>query len=624
MRKKTILAVLTAVCLLFFLCCGIYQTKGMDADYEDEIEYVIGVSQANMREAWRLALINEIEEEAAKYKNIRIITADATSTVKKQKQDVDKLLGFGIDLLIISPCDTGKLTGKVEEVYKSGIPVIVMDRGVEGFEYSLFIGPDNTLIGKQAGECVVKLLDGKEGTVLELCGSAASIQSQERSAGFDSVLEGHAKIEKRVCRLETEMKDQAYDTVKSMREELREVDVIFANNDYVALGAYEALKSMRMHKRIQIVGSDGFTGKDEGVDLVRKEKIAATISCPTGGREAIQYAMNILKQESGVPKQVILRSHTITKDNAVQYLASLDKESVDDGRRITVGYAQVGQESQWRLANTRSIQDAAKEFNVELLFEDANQSQEKQIAAIRRFIKEEVDVIVVSPVVETGWDEVLGEAREAGIPVVMSDRKIETKRDDLTSTYIGADFMEEGRRAMRWIKDNVKPEEGKVKILELMGNKGASPTEERGMGFEEIMRDYPDYEIIYSEYGDYTYEGGKKIIEEYLESETWDVDVIYSQNDDMALGAIEALENHGIAPGTDVKIVSVDGTRDAFRAMADGKLNCAVECNPLLGAPLMKAVRDMVAGKEMPLRIITEEKVYDQSEAEDLMKTRAY
>lgn len=624
MRKKTILAVLAAVCLFFFLCCIIYQTNGMAADYEDEIEYVIGVSQANMREAWRLALINEIEEEAAKYKNIRIITADATSTVKKQEQDVDKLLKFGIDLLIISPCDTAKLTGKVEEVYKSGIPVIVMDRGVEGFEYSLFIGPDNTLIGKQAGECVVELLDGKEGTVLELCGSAASIQSQERSAGFESVLKGYPKIEKRVCRLETEMKDQAYDTVKDMRRELRDVDVIFANNDYVALGAYEALKSMRMHQKIQIVGSDGFTGKDEGVDLVLEEKIAATISCPTGGREAIQYAMNILKEESGVPKQVILRSHTITKDNAAQYLESLDRECVDDGKPITVGYAQVGQESQWRLANTRSIQEAALEFNVDLLFEDANQSQERQIAAIRRFIKQDVDVIVVSPVVETGWDEVLGEAKAAGIPVVMSDRKIETDQEDLTTTYIGADFIEEGRRAMRWVKDNVKPGKGRVNILELKGNKGASPTEERGLGFDEVMKEHPEYQIVYSDYGDYTYDGGREIIEEYLEAEQWDVDVIYSQNDDMALGAIKALENHGISPGVDVKIVSVDGTRDAFQAMVDGKLNCAVECNPLLGAPLMKAIRDMVAGKEMPLRIITEEKIYDQSVAEDLIKTRAY
>lgn len=624
MRKKTILAVLAAVCLFFFLCCIIYQTKGISADYEDEIEYVIGVSQANMREAWRLALINEIEEEAAKYKNIRIITADATSAVKKQEQDVDKLLKFGIDLLIISPCDTAKLTGKVEEVYKSGIPVIVMDRGVEGFEYSLFIGPDNTLIGKQAGECVVELLNGKKGTVLELCGSAASIQSQERSAGFDSVLKEYPKIEKKVCRLETEMKDQAYDTVKEMQSELGDVDVIFANNDYVALGAYEALKSMRMHKKIQIVGSDGFTGKDEGVDLVMEEKIAATISCPTGGREAIQYAMNILNEESGVPKQVILRSHTITKDNAAQYLESLDRECVDDGRPITVGYAQVGQESQWRLANTRSIQEAALEFNVKLLFEDANQSQERQIAAIRRFIEEEVDVIVVSPVVETGWEDVLGEAKKAGIPVVMSDRKIETEQEELTTTYIGADFLEEGRRAMRWVRDNVKPDNGRVNILELKGNKGASPTEERGMGFEEIMKDYPEYQIVYSEYGDYTYEGGKEIIEKYLETEQWDVDVIYSQNDDMALGAIQALENHGISPGVDVKIVSVDGTREAFQAMVDGKLNCAVECNPLLGAPLMKAIRDMVAGKEMPLRIITEEKIYDQSVTEDLIKTRAY
>ena len=163
-----------------------------------------------------------------------------------------------------------------------------------------------------------------------------------------------------------------------------------------------------------------------------------------------------------------------------------------------------------------------------------------------------------------------------------------------------------------------------MNILELKGNKGASPTEERGKGFAEVLKECPEYQIIYSEYGDFTYEGGKEVVEQYLQSHDWDVDIIYAHNDDMALGAIETLEQHGISPGTDVKIISVDGTEDAFHAMVAGKLNCAVECNPLLGAPLMKAVRDMVAGKEMPVRIITEEKVYDQSVAEDLISQRAY
>lgn len=623
MKKREVFIIFLTAVLVFLLCWGLYRRYSTRADYEDEIEYVIGVSQANMRESWRLALIQELQEEADKYDNIRIIVTDATSEVEKQGRDVDKLLEFGIDLLIISPLDSDQMTEKVKEVYQEEIPVIVMDRAVEGFDYSLFIGPDNELIGNQGGECVVELLGGETGDVLELCAAPETLQSRDRSRGFQDVLDGFPEIRRTTVNLESATKDPAYDLIRSMEEELQAIEVIFANNDAVALGAYEALHTMGMEKQIQIVGCDGFTGEDEGVDLVQKDKLAATITCPTGGKEAIQYAINILNKDSGVPKQVILRSHTLTKENADEYLTELKKESVDDGKEIKVGFSQVGEESQFRLANTKSIQEAAEAFHVKLYVEDANQSQEKQIASIRHFIEQKVDAIVISPVIETGWDEVLREAKEAGIPVVMSDRKIDTEAD-LVATYIGADFIEEGRRAMRWIRDNV-PTYGKVvNIMELQGNEGASPTVERKEGFEEVLGENSQYQLSYSAYGDFTKEGGRQVVEEYLEKRQWDIDVIFSHNDDMAFGAIEALKKHGIRPGIDVKIISVDATREAFEAMIQGELNCSVECNPLLGEPLMKAIRDMMAGKEMPLRIITEEKVYDQTVAKDLIHQRAY
>lgn len=623
MKKRELLMIVLTAVLVFLLCLGFYRRYSTGADYEDEIEYVIGVSQANMRESWRLALIQELQEEADKYENIQIIVTDATSDVEKQGRDVDKLLEFGIDLLIISPLDSDQMTEKVKEVYLEEIPVIVMDRAVEGFDYSLFIGPDNELIGRQGGECVVKLLEGEKGNVLELCAAPETIQSRERSRGFQEVLDAVPEIKRTTVNLEKATKDPAYDLIRSMKDELKTTEVIFANNDAVAFGAYEALHAMGMEKQIRIVGCDGFTGEDEGVDLVQRDKLAATITCPTGGKEAIQYAVNILNKDSGVPKQVILRSHTLTKENADEYLTELKKVSVDDGKEIRVGFSQVGQESQFRLANTKSIQEAAEAFDIKLYMEDANQSQEKQIASIRHFIEQKVDAIVISPVVETGWDEVLREAKEAGIPVVMSDRKIDTEAD-LVATYIGADFIEEGRRAMRWIRDNV-PSYGKViNIMELQGNEGASPTVERKEGFEEVLEEHSRYQLSYSAYGDFTREGGRKVVEDYLEKHQWDIDVIFSHNDDMAFGAIEALKEHGIRPGVDVKIISVDATREAFEAMIQGELNCAVECNPLLGEPLMKAIRDMMSGKEMPLRIITEEKVYDQTVAKELIHQRAY
>ena len=616
MKRKWMAA---AAAVLILLAAGVwwlYTERGRGQI--EQVDYVIGVSQANMRETWRLALISEIEDAAAEYPNIRLIMTDATSDGEKQKKDVERLMQFDIDLLIISPGDAREMTDVIGQVYQK-IPVIVMDRGVEGFDYTLFIGPDNELIGRQAGE----------GAAKRLCGSENSISSAERSKGFDLVLSREPGIVREQFRVEQESRDQAEDLFLELGQRLAGVDVVFAHNDYMASGVYEAVKKLGYSP--EIIGVDGFSGPNGGMDLVRQGKLSETITCPTGGKEAIRYAMDILNEVSGVPKQVILRSHNITIDN-VDSEVKWEQYKKKDRNTIQVGYSQVGTESAWRLANTESIKSAAREAGISLHFEDADQQQERQIEAIRTFIREEVDVIVLSPVVDSGWDEVLTEAREAGIPVLLSDRRIETEDDGLYLTYIGADFMEEGRRAMRWIAANVKTEHGAVKIMELQGTLGASPTVERKRGFEEQMAGNPGYRIAgnpgyriaYSESGDFTYEGGRRIIEDYIENYPWDIDVIYAHNDDMALGAVNALEEHGIHAGSDVVIVSVDGTKDAFQAMIDGKLNCAVECNPLLGPQLMKAVQDLMEGKELPLRIITEEKVYDQTDAREVMKERRY
>ena len=597
-----------------------------DGGSKKGVASIIGVSQANMREEWRVALINELREETARYEDIQIVTTDATGSAAKQIQDIDNLIGFGMDLLIISPCDEKIMGDKIKEVYDSGIPVIVMDRAVEGFDYTLYIGPDNEVIGQQAGSYIKNLLGEKGGDVVVLQGNPASVQGTERLLGFKSVIDGSSDISLHEVYMGAESKDAAYDMVITAKNIVEKADIIFAYSDNMALGACDAVKALGLENKVMIVDCDGFKGADEGIDLVSQGRLKATVSCPIGGKEAIDYALSILNNESGVPKQVILRSNIIDKENVEENLSRINAETADDGKRIKVGYSQVGQESNWRLANTKSIEESAKDFNIELHMEIADQSQEKQFEAIRSFISEGVDVIVVSPVVETGWDEVLREAKAAGIPVIMSDRNVlvENREENLTTTYLGADFVEEGRRAMRWIRDNVEADDGNKHIMEIMGNVGASPTEERDRGFREILSENPAYDISYSAYGDFTFEGGKKVIREYLEKNEWDIDIIFSQNDDMALGAIEELKAHGIKPDEDVKIISVDATTEAFEAMVRGELSCAVECNPIIGPQLMKAIRDLCSGKQMPFRIITDEKVYDQSVAEDYIRKRLY
>ena len=212
--------------------------------------------------------------------------------------------------------------------------------------------------------------------------------------------------------------------------------------------------------------------------------------------------MEILQEASGVPKQVILRSHSVTKENADAYEAGLNRSYEEPDKIIDVGYAQVGTESAWRLANTQSIKTAAKECGINLIYEDCNQSQERQIEALRRFIEMDVDVSVLSPVVDSGWDEILEEAQEADIPVLLSDRKVSTKKDDMYMTFIGADFLEEGRRAMRWVAETMEDPEECVRIMEIEGTVGASPSEERSKGFKEVMQEYPNCDIVYSSCGD--------------------------------------------------------------------------------------------------------------------------
>lgn len=286
-----------------------------------------------------------------------------------------------------------------------------------------------------------------------------------------------------------------------------------------------------------------------------------------------------------------------------------------------VGFSQIGAESAWRTANTQSIQDEAKKRGVELKFSDAQQKQENQIRAIRSFIAQKVDVIAFSPVVETGWEPVLQEAKKAGIPVIVSDRRPDVP-EDLYVTFIGADFVKEGQMAADWL---AKKMDGKAVIAELEGTPGSAPANDRKKGFAEEIAKYPDMKVVFSQTGEFTRAKGKEVMEALLKSPTGkQINVLYAHNDDMALGAIQAIEEAGLKPGKDIIIVSVDAVRGAFEAMIAGKLNCTVECNPLLGPPLFDAIEAVMAGKSLPKRTIIEDHVFDQSVAEKELPNRKY
>ena len=296
----------------------------------------------------------------------------------------------------------------------------------------------------------------------------------------------------------------------------------------------------------------------------------------------------------------------------------------DAAKPIVLGFSQIGAESEWRTANTTSVQSAAKDAGITLRFSDAQQKQENQIKALRSFIAQRVDVIAFSPVVETGWETVLREAKAAKIPVILTDRAVDVSDDSLYMSLIGSDFVEEGRRAGRWLLENTKDSKGDINIVELQGTVGSAPANDRKKGFAEIIGADPRYKIIRSQTGDFTRAKGKEVMEAFLKADAKKINVLFAHNDDMAIGAIQAIEEAGLKPGTDITIISIDGVKGAFEAMIAGKLNVTVECSPLLGPQLMAAVKDVVAGKPIAKRIVTEEGVFPKETAAQVLPTRKY
>jgi ABC-type sugar transport system substrate-binding protein len=290
---------------------------------------------------------------------------------------------------------------------------------------------------------------------------------------------------------------------------------------------------------------------------------------------------------------------------------------------LTLGFAQVGAESGWRTANTKSIQDSAAAAGVNLKFSDGQQKQENQIKAIRSYIQQKVDVIAFSPVVTTGWDTVLQEAKRANIPVILTDRAVDTPDTTLYKTFLGSDFVAEGKKAGDWLVGEEKTVTGPVSIVQLEGTTGSAPAIDRTKGFADAIAANPNLKVVASQTGDFTRSGGKQVMEAFLKSQP-KIDVVYAQNDDMGLGAIEAIQAAGKTPGKDIKIITVDAVKDGMTALAAGDIWYIVECNPLLGPQLMDLADKVVNGEKVPKRVVTEEGAFDQAQAKDVLADRQY
>jgi ABC-type sugar transport system substrate-binding protein len=292
--------------------------------------------------------------------------------------------------------------------------------------------------------------------------------------------------------------------------------------------------------------------------------------------------------------------------------------------RLVLGFSQISAEANWNTANTESIREAARAAGVELRLEDARRSQESQVATLRSFARQRVDVIAFSPVVENGYEAVLREIRTAGIPVILMDRDIEVSDDSLYVSLIGSDFVEEGRRAARWLLEHTRDVPGEIGIVELQGTVGSAPANDRKQGFSEVISADHHYRIIRSRSADFDRTRAREIMAEFLQAEGRRIRVLFAHSDTMALGAIEAIEAAGFKPGSDILVISIEGKREALAAIVAGKLNVTVECSPLLGPPLMAVVRDLADGNPVPRRVITRESVFTRDNAAAELPNRAY
>ena len=617
LNKKRVILFISIIFTM--ILSAIFVKSDMDSPQKDDVKFLIGMSQANLNEPWRVVMNEEIETQAEKYDNLKVIFKDAAQNSNRQIEDVKQLMKYGIDLLIISMNNSKDLSPIIEQVYNK-IPVIVLDRAVEGYEYTLFIGPDNEAIGKETGRFIKELI-GDKGNIVEIQGLKNSPPVKDRSEGVRKII-GENKNIKIVETIDGEWRaDKSEDEFKKIIEKNPKIDLVFAQSDAMAYGAYKAAKEMNV-KDIKFLGVDGLSGLFGGINLVQTKALTGTFVCQTGGKEAIEYAVKILENKKPIPKKILLRSYKITPENVENYIKNEGITKTVKNKKMTLGFAQLGEESGWRIANTNSIKAAAMNDNVSLKLSFANGSQASQIENIQKLIDEKVDVIAFPPLVESGWEGILKKAKEANIPIILCDRKADIIDENLWTTYIGSDFIEEGKRAARWLVKEYKNKKN-INIVELRGTDGSNPAIERKKGFEEIIKSHSNFNIIKSETAHFNKEHGKAVMKEILKNSI-KIDVVYAHNDDMALGAVEAIEEAKLIPGKDIKIISIDGTKPALKALSIGKLNFVVECNPLLGPQIIEVAKDLGNKKDVPKVIITEEKVFTRESAKKELYGRGY
>lgn len=284
------------------------------------------------------------------------------------------------------------------------------------------------------------------------------------------------------------------------------------------------------------------------------------------------------------------------------------------------GFAQTESNNPWRLAETASIQGEAKTLGHQLVYTDAASSAAKQVSDVNSMIAQRVDFIILAPREEKPLIPAIMNAKKAGIPVILVDRNVDqslAKAGEDYLTFIGSDFIKEGQRVAEW---TVKKAGGKGKIIELEGTTGSSPANDRKKGFDDAIKAAGGFEIVASQSGDFSRDKGRQVAETLLQAHP-DATIVYAHNDEMALGAIAAIEAAGKKAGQDILVVSIDGEKDGVQAILDGKLGCTCECSPFFGPVAFETMKKYAAGETIPPSIVNQDRFYDASNAKEMLAT---
>jgi len=531
-------------------------------------------------------MTDEIQRQAAIHPELRIIVADASDSLGKQIGDVEKFEGLGVDLLIISPLESEALTPTVTRVFQS-VPVIVLNRSVANYDYTLFIGPDNARIGQEAGRFVARTLRDTGGEVLEVLGRSGSPPTLERAQSFRQEIARNPLIRTQSAVLANWLRDGAEDLVLERLKADDPPRVIFAHNDAMAYGAWMAAEKLGLSKKITFLGVDGLPGPRGGLELLRSGILDGTFVSPTGGQEAVEFAMALLRHEGEQPKKVILGTRFLT----LRDLEAARPASLKPGPR-TVAYLPSTGEDGWRERLTASTERALKARGWTLIVLEGN-----------------------APVLPSGLDALVVDASDRG----SSDRRRRERLEDAArlkrvplfrlgpqpvagddsgwALALGPDPVEEGRRAGRWLAG-----EGARRILEITGPADSAGGSQRSLGLVQGLAERGSGLVTTKVPTDGTRKAARAAVGAAV-AEGLSFDAVFAHTDELTLGAADALE--GRTAPKKVSLAGVGAGDEALAALRTGRIGCLIRSPTDLGSLLRSDIERFLSDRGVSRRLVT-------------------